>query len=83
MIKKNYHYFACRFSETESCAKTLNLRESNCFKIEFKNFYDLLEGGEMDMSYTDFIAPVFVMNALVRSLESGKVEEVRRYSVDE
>ena len=82
-VKKNYHYFACRFSETESCAKTLNLRESNCFKNEFKNFYDLLEGGEMDMSYTDFIAPVFVMNALVRSLESGDVEEVRRYRVDE
>lgn len=80
-VKKNYHYFACRFSETESRAQTLNLRESNCFKNEFKCFYDLLEGGETDMSYEDFIAPVFVMNALVRSLESGKTEEVRRFEI--
>lgn len=80
-VTNNYQYFACRFSETESRAETINLRDSNCFKNEFKSFYDLLEGGEMEMSYEDFIAPVFVMNALVRSLESGKIEEVGRFEI--
>ena len=47
---------------------------SPCFKIEFDEFYSLLSGGEQKMSYDDFIAPVFVMNAVYRSIASGKEE---------
>ena len=35
------------------------------------------DGKEQEMSYEDFIAPVFIMNAIERSLRSGKAEEVR------
>ena len=52
--------------------------QSSCFMTEFEGFVSLLRGGEQKISYDDFIAPVFVMNAINRSLSSGK-EEVVRY----
>jgi len=43
---------------------------------EFGKFYSLLCGGEQEISYDDFIAPVFVLNAIDRSIKSGKTETV-------
>lgn len=43
---------------------------------EFKDFYCLLQGEEQSQSYEEFFAPVFIMNALYRSLESGLEEPV-------
>ena len=48
------------------------------FEREFEEFYKLLCGGEQAQSYRDFIAPVFVMTAIDRSLASGKTETVAR-----
>lgn len=48
----------------------------SAFALEFKEFYDLLLGGEQKQSYNDFIAPVFVMTAIDRSLKSQKVEKI-------
>ncbi len=49
-----------------------------CFKREFESFYTLLEGGEQRETYEDFIAPVFIMNAIDRSIKSGNEEKVSR-----
>ena len=49
------------------------------FKREFMEFYELLEGKPQKQSYEDFFAPVYVMNALVRSWESGKEEPVNYF----
>ncbi len=54
---------------------------SEGFVREFHEFYELLVGGEQKCSYEDFIAPVFVMNAIDRSLASGKDEKVNKYSL--
>ena len=43
---------------------------------EFRDFYQLLIGQEQSQSYDAFFAPVFIMNALYRSLESGQEEPV-------
>lgn len=43
---------------------------------EFQDFYRLLQGEEQQQSYAAFFTPVFVMNALYRSLESGAEELV-------
>lgn len=43
---------------------------------EFMEFYKLLKGGEMPMSYEDVFAPVYVLNAMYRSMESGKEEKI-------
>ena len=48
------------------------------FPNEFMDFYRLLKGEPMKQSYEDFFAPVFVLNAINRSLLSGNVEKVNR-----
>lgn len=48
------------------------------FQKEFRNFHDLLLGKPQTQSYEDFFAPVYIMNAIARSLESGNEEVVHR-----
>lgn len=48
------------------------------FRREWNKFCTLLRGGEQQISYEDFFAPVFVMDAIVRSIES-KLEEQIKY----
>ena len=50
-----------------------------CFEAEFKEFYHILTGGEMTESYDDFLASVFIMTAIERSLISKKEEKVNRF----
>jgi len=70
---------------TRMAEKTVNSAEipstSAWFEEEFKEFYALLSGGEQPSSYKDFIAPVFVMNAIKRSIESGKEEAVNTFEI--
>lgn len=64
-----------------SCEKKLCGGEytlDGLFEQEFESFNQLLLGGEMRKSYEDFFAPVFILNAINRSLESGKEEQVSR-----
>ena len=72
---RNYTYYVSRMSESGS----------NCFDVpatnewfdrEFEEFYKLLSGGEQMVTHKEFIAPVFIMNAMCRSLESGKEETI-------
>ena len=43
---------------------------------EFKEYYNILTGGEQHQSYRDFIAPVAVLCAIDRSMRSGNEEIV-------
>ena len=49
-----------------------------CSNKEFEDFYSLLKGGEQTQSYKEFIAPVLIISAMVRSLESGKEEKITK-----
>ena len=51
------------------------------FPIELDLFASLLAGGEQQVSYEDFIAPIFVIDAIIRSIESGEEEAVRSYVI--
>lgn len=74
---ENYFYFASRMAEKN--ANSFVIPSSNdWFYAEFKEFYGTLLGNEQPMSYKDFIAPVFIMNAIDRSLNSGNEELVRK-----
>ena len=53
---------------------------SGCYEKEFAEFYDILKGGKQKVSYDEFIAPVFLLNAINRSMESGKEEKVNKIS---
>lgn len=51
---------------------------SDGFQKEFMGFHDLLEGKPQKQTYEDFFAPVYVLNAIHRSLQSGEIEKVNR-----
>ena len=74
-----WKYYAARSSEGGIHGE--NFAVSSCFKTEFDEFYSLLCGGEQKKTYADFIAPVFVLNAIKRSLDSGKEEKVNEYTL--
>lgn len=82
-VDDNYVYYACRFSE--KTVNGMNLEstdEHNWFVSEFDEYYSILDGGEMKVSYEDLFSSVYVMNAIVRSLETGR-EECVNYFVKE
>ena len=75
----HYSYYAERSSEDGVHGENYPL--VTCFQSEFDEYYSLLCGGEQKKSYEDFIAPVFVLNAIKRSLDSGKEESVNEYTL--
>ena len=72
-------YYAVRYAEKGEQGGAVTL--DNAFNREFNEFYELLCGGEQKISYDDFISPVFIMNAIYRSLESGNEEAVKEFKV--
>lgn len=64
-----------------NCAQKAELREislDGCFEREFESFYRILKGNEQEESYENFIAPVFILNAIDRSMKSGNEEKILR-----
>lgn len=74
---KNNFYYVSRMAESD--AKSFNIPTTDdWFYEEFKEFYGLLSGNAQTVTYDGFISPVFIMNAIERSLQSGKEELVRK-----
>ena len=48
------------------------------FNREFEEFHELYSGKQRQ-TYSEFIAPVFVISAIMRSMESGKEEAVHTF----
>ncbi len=81
-VDKNNLYYAMRVAENGVHGEELPINELNpCFKMEFDSFYGLLCGEKQRLSYEDFIAPVFVLNAIQRSLDSGNEEKINKFEV--
>ncbi len=75
-------YQAGRFVKNEAKIQQLVIRsDSPCFFIEFEEFYNILLGKEQEQSYKDFIAPVFVLDAINRAMQSGKEEQILEYDI--
>ena len=74
-VDGNYVYYASVSAEkgVEGSAYPVS---SACYAPEFDNFYQLLKGEAQHVSYNDFIAPVFAMTAIERSIASGKEETI-------
>jgi len=78
-VNGNGSYYAMRHSEKGIEASGIyNATATECSKQEFAEYYELLNGGKSKISYEDFIAPVFIMNAIVRSLNNGQEEIIAR-----
>lgn len=81
-VESNYYYYASRHSEEGLTGESFPIDgTSKCFFIEFDEFYELLQGGKQKVSYEDFIAPVFVLNAIKRAINSGEEEIVKDYII--
>ena len=76
-VDDNYVYYACCLADKS--VKGMNLEsttEHNWFESEFAEFHAILGGADSPASYEDLFSSVFVMNAIDRSLASGKEEKV-------
>lgn len=69
-------YYAARFTADYTQGGTVAPLGSEWYYSEFKAFADLMDGGEMEMSYEDLFAPVYILNAINRGIASGKVETI-------
>lgn len=67
----SYLYYAARMAEKSS--KSFEIpTTTDWYYREFKEFAEILAGGEQTCTYEEFISPVFIMNAIERSLADGK-----------
>lgn len=73
-------YFASRAAMDGSKGGKITIN-SDIFMAEWEAFYKLLQGGKSDLSYAEFISPVFILNAIDRSMQSGKEEKIREISL--
>ena len=61
----------------EKTALTHSIDISDCYALEAEEFAQLVRGGKMPETYEQMIRPVRVMEAIVRSLDSGTMEEIQ------
>ena len=76
-VENNYVYHITRHAEKSVRAEKIAAGPGNDWiYAEFKDYYDILCGKETSVSPEDFVRPVFVMNAIMRAIESGREEPV-------
>lgn len=75
-VNGNYYYFAALSMEKTVLANRI-VMDKSIFRDELGNFYNLLKGGEQKQSYREFMAPMALIDAIQRSMESGKTEAVK------
>lgn len=73
---KNNIYYVSRMAQKDAKSFLVSVTD-NWFYEEFNEFYGLLSSDAQTITYQEFIAPVFIMNAIERSLKSGKEENIR------
>lgn len=70
-----YTYYAVRLAEECSTAENI-IVDKVCFRAELLKFYNIMRGEENSESEREFIAPVYIMNAIEKSLYTGDEETV-------
>lgn len=77
-VEHNYLYYAAL--SAEKCVKSGVIEVGEpCFETEFKNFYSILRGEPQAESYDEFMAPMLLMEAVARSMKSGREEPLTRF----
>ena len=75
-----YQYSAIRMAKEKDTFGEIEISDV-CFEKEFDEFYQILSGEEQKVDYKEFISPVFILNAIERSINSGREEIVTEYNV--
>lgn len=79
-VEHTGYYSATVYGSKSAKAEILKFTPDS-FSHEMDDMLALLHGEEMKKSYEDFIFPVFVLNATVRALESGKCEKLNEIKI--
>lgn len=79
-VEKTGYYSATVCGSKSASAKMLEFA-SDSFGHELDAMLALLRGENMEKSYESFIYPVFVMNAIFRSLNSKKPEKLNKIEI--
>ena len=72
---QNYLYYAVRMAQSSAVGYDIPAT-GDWFYEEFKEFYGILSGEDQPLSYEEFFSPVFILNAIDRSLQIGREETV-------
>lgn len=73
-VNQDYRYYASVHFPKEMEGGMITL--GNTTAKEFHDFYDLLQGQPQSQSYENLFAPVYIMNAIDRAIQSGKEEQI-------
>lgn len=73
-VDQDYHYAAVL--STEQGVKGGDYTLDGCSEQEFDAFYTILKNGKQEQTYKEFIAPVFILNAIDRSMKSGEEAQI-------
>lgn len=74
--EKNYVYYAVRHSEKGVSGGEFEV-EAEAFRKELEEFHEILTDKSCGETKERMLKPVYVMDALARSLESGNAEKVK------
>jgi hypothetical protein len=75
------YYYAEVFTKSAFVSRKLHIKTES-FRHEMKLMDDLLHGKPMEKSYLSFIKPVFILNAIWRSVnEDGARVEIQYPSI--
>lgn len=78
---KRTYYHAAVYGDAGVAARDL-IAPANSFASELDDMMALLSGAPMKVSYDEFIRPVFILNALMQSAESGTWVDVAPIPVE-
>ena len=81
-IEKSYKYYIGRFTDKDT--EMIDISDDPADErtyTEVSEFCEMIRGGKGRESREDFIAPVFVMDAIVEAYESGRRVAVKKYCV--
>ena len=79
-VDQSFYYSISRETENKTVSFETPVTR-DCFLAEFDEFYNLLSGGEQTISYNDFISPVFALNAIEESINTGSEVVIKEFNV--
>jgi hypothetical protein len=73
---KNGRYYAVIYAEKDIIVREIGI--ADIYSYEVLHFTEMVRTGVSPLTVKQLTAPVFIMNAIERSLDSGKTEKVEQ-----
>ncbi len=73
-------YSATVYGKNEAWHKNIDLSADGYLR-EFERFAHMVRSGKMIMSYEELIKPVFILNAIYKSLQTGELVKVNNFEI--